>query len=79
MAGEFKGITDEEWALFEDILPPEHKTRGMPHSSFRYIINTLLYVEITGCRWCDVPKGPQWGATSHRWLKSGKKMVFLKK
>ena len=25
---------------------------------------------IIGCRWCDLPKGEQWGArsTSHRWL-----------
>ncbi|MEO0847591.1 MAG: hypothetical protein AAFR63_12585 [Cyanobacteria bacterium J06631_6] len=31
--------------------------RGMPHSLFRYVLNTLLYMLITGCRWCNVLKG----------------------
>src|SRR6516162_6388526 len=56
----------------EDILPPAppKRRRGMPHAPFRKILNTLLYVLITGCRWCDVPRGPQWGSKSatHRWL-----------
>ena len=34
----------------------------MPHSPFRYVLNTLLYVLITGCRWCDVPKGKIWAS-----------------
>jgi len=43
----------------------------MPHTPFRKVINTLLYVLITGCRWCDVPFGPPWASKSaaHRWLK----------
>jgi transposase len=42
----------------------------MPHTPFRQIVNTLLYVLITGCRWCDLPRGPQWASKSaaHRWL-----------
>src|SRR5262245_24025550 len=42
----------------------------MPHAPFRKILNTLLYVLITGGRWCDVPCGPQWASKSatHRWL-----------
>src|SRR5215211_1201243 len=42
----------------------------MPHAPFRQVLNTLLYVLITGCRWCDVPRGPQWASKSatHRWL-----------
>jgi len=33
-------------------------------------LNTLLDVLITGCRWCDVRRGPQWASKSatHRWL-----------
>src|SRR5262245_27845929 len=43
----------------------------MPHASFRKVLHTLLYVLITGRRWCDVPHGPQWGSKSatHRWLR----------
>jgi hypothetical protein len=42
----------------------------MPHVPFRKILHTLLYILITGCRWCDVPCGPQWALRSaaHRWL-----------
>ena len=73
MAGRFEGVSDLEWQLFKDIFPPEPKKRDrkMPHSPFRYVLNTLLYVLITGCRWCDVPKGKIWASKSsaHRWLK----------
>jgi transposase len=33
-------------------------------------VNTLLYVLITGCRWCNLPQGVQWASKSaaHRWL-----------
>ena len=45
--------------------------RGMPHAPFRYVLNSLLYILITGCRWCDLPKGEIWASKSaaHRWLK----------
>jgi transposase len=71
MAGRFEGVSDLEWRLFEDIFPPTppKRSRGMPHAPFRQILHTLLYVLITGCRWCDVPRGPQWASKSatHRW------------
>ena len=73
MAGRFEGLSDLEWKLFEDLLPqpPEKRGRGMPHVPFRKVLNTQLYVLITGCRWCDIPQGEQWGSKSsaHRWLK----------
>ena len=72
MAGRFEGLNDIEWKLFEEIMPPEpeKRNRGMPHVPFRYVVNTLLYILITGCRWCDVPVGKQWASKSsaHRWL-----------
>ena len=72
MAGRFEGVSDLEWRLFADVLPPAppKRGRGMPHAPFRNILNTLLYVLITGGRWCDVPRGPQWASKSatHRWL-----------
>lgn len=73
MAGRFEGLTDLEWRLFEDVFPkqPEKRERGMPHVPFRYVLNTLLYILIAGCRWCDIPKGEIWASKSsaHRWLK----------
>ena len=73
MAGRFEGLSDLEWKLFEDIFPPESSkgSRGMPHTPFRFVLNTLIYILITGCRWCDVPRGEIWASKSaaHRWLK----------
>src|SRR4029453_8574884 len=73
MAGRFEGLRDLEWQLFVDLFPPEPPTRGrgMPHVPFRKVVNTLLYVLITGCRWCDTPQGAQWASksTAHRWLR----------
>ena len=72
MAGRFEGLSDLEWKLFEDIFPPEPEKRGkgMPHAPYRNILNSLLYMLITGCRWCDIPKGSGWASksASHRWL-----------
>jgi len=46
--------------------------RGRPPTPVCYLLNTLLDVLITGNRWCDVPKGKQWGArsASHRALQA---------
>ena len=72
MAGTFEGLTDLEWKLFADVFPPPPKrSRGMPHTPFRQVVNTWLYILLTGCRWCDLPRGPHWASKSaaHRWLR----------
>jgi transposase len=72
MAGRFEGLSDLEWRLFVDIMPPEptKRRRGMPHTPFRQVVNTRLYLLITGCRWGETPRGPRWASKSaaHRWL-----------
>ena len=72
MAGTFEGFSDLEWKLFADLVPPAlpKRGRGMPHTPLRKVVNTLRYILITGCRWCDLPHGPQWASKSaaHRWL-----------
>jgi hypothetical protein len=42
----------------------------MPHTPFRTVVNTLLYVLITGGRWGELSCGPQWASKSavHLWL-----------
>ena len=73
MAGRFEGLSDLEWKLFEDIFPKQASKRGkgMPHAPYRHVLNSLLYILITGCRWCDIPRGDIWASksSSHRWLK----------
>jgi transposase len=72
MAGAVDGCSDLEWKLCADLLPPEppQRGRGRPHTPFRQVVNTLLYVRIPGGRWCDLPGGPPWASKSaaHRWL-----------
>lgn len=43
----------------------------MPPVPFRYVLNSLLYILITGCRWCYLSKGKILASKSsaHRWLK----------
>ena len=36
----------------------------MPSVPFRYVLNSLLYILITGCRWCDLPRGEIWASKS---------------
>ena len=46
MAGTFEGFTELAWQLLADVLPPEptKRRRGMPHTPFRTVVNTLLDV-----------------------------------
>ena len=67
MAGRFEGLSDEEWQLFEDLFTPRPRVPGQagrPPTSKRKVLNTCLYVLITGCRWCDVPIGDEWAPRS---------------
>jgi transposase len=66
MAGTYEGLSNLGWKLLADLLPPEptKRGRGMPHTPFRQVVNTLRYALITGCRWCDIPRGPQGAAKS---------------
>jgi transposase len=72
MAGRFKGSSDLEWHLSANIFPPAplKRGRGMPHTPCRKGVKTVLYVLITGCRWCDLPRGTPWASkrAAHRGL-----------
>ncbi len=43
MPRRFEGLDDLEWKLFQDIFPKTEKerSRGMPHTPFRYVLNTF--------------------------------------
>lgn len=77
MSGCFEGVSDAQWQMLSPILTARSGSIGRPRANARKVLNTILYVLITGCRWCDIPKGEQWGkrSTSHdclgRWLKDG--------
>jgi len=52
MSGKFNGLTDVQWEIIFPLLPKKTKGVGRPNPDFRKILNTILYVEITGCLWC---------------------------
>lgn len=77
MPGKFNGLTDSEWELLRRLLPEEKNATGRPPSEARSVLNTIFYLLITGCRWCDVPVGKKWAkkSSAHRrlgkWQKNG--------
>jgi transposase len=70
MKGRFTGLTDEQWQVLEPFLPTKRRRVGRPNPDLRKVLNTIFYVQITGCRWCDVPIGEIWAkrSTAHEWL-----------
>jgi putative transposase len=48
-------LTDEQWATVEPLLPPA-KPGGRPRAvDMREVINTILYLNRTGCQWAMLP------------------------
>lgn len=47
-------LADREWALLAPLLPLKAGT-GRPRLDDRMVVNGILYVLSTGCRWEDVP------------------------
>jgi putative transposase len=48
-------LTDEQWAILEPLIPPA-KLGGRPRSvDMREVINTILYLNRTGCPWDLLP------------------------
>ena len=56
MPGKFKGLTDLQWEVIAPLIPdPFIGYVGRPHAPFRDIINTIVWVLMSGARWADVP------------------------
>lgn len=70
MSGKFEGLTHTQWMILMPLLPELPYKFGRPRPDRRKLLNTILYVLISGCRWCDVPIGPQWAkrSTAHEYL-----------
>jgi len=72
MPGAFKGLSDLQWEKIQSnfVTKTNKLRRGRPRSIFRYVLNAILYVLITGCRWCDIPRKRNFAkrSTAHKWL-----------
>ena len=51
---EFRELSDFEWEVIKPLLPPRSRV-GRPRADDRMVLNGILYVLITGCRWMDMP------------------------
>ncbi len=49
-------VSDEQWALIEDLFPKNGKRPGRPWRDHRTIINAIFWVLRTGTPWRDLPE-----------------------
>ena len=52
---QFQELNDKQWNMIKPHIPKPAKT-GRPRSDDRMIINGIIYVLISGCRWSEMPK-----------------------
>ncbi len=60
----FRELSDYEWEIIEPLLPPKAKV-GRPRADDRIVLNGILYVLTTGCRWMDMPL--EYGSYNTAW------------
>lgn len=49
-------LTDEEWALVSPLIPPAKRGGNKRTVDMRSVVNGLMYILSTGCRWGAIPK-----------------------
>jgi transposase len=57
-------VTDEQWQRIAPLLPAQGRM-GRPRADDRKVLNGILYVLRTGCRWKDMPQ--EYGSYSTAW------------
>ena len=66
---QFQELTDKQWDMIQQHIPKPAKT-GRPRSNDRKIINGIIYVLISGCRWTEMPKRYGFKSTANRRLQN---------
>ncbi len=51
---QFQELTDKQWDIIKPHIP-KPATTGRPRNDDRTIINGILFILTTGCRWADMP------------------------
>lgn len=74
----FQEISDKQWDMIKPHLPKPAKT-GRPRSNDRMILNGIMFVLVTGCRWAEMPKRYGSKSTSHRRLQKWQQEGIWKK
>lgn len=80
----YEPLTDLQWQLLESHFPtPSKRGRGKPHTPWRGVLNSILWVIVTKGKWTAIPKEEAYASKSaaHRWFavweKSGKLKEIL--
>jgi transposase len=54
-------LTDQEWVILEALIPPAKPGGRSRTVDMREVINAILYLDRTGCRWRALPRDfPPW-------------------
>jgi putative transposase len=68
-------LTDEQWNLINDLIPPEKPGGRHRELNMREVINAILYVDVSGIQWRLVPHDfPNWSSVYGyfwRWRNTG--------
>lgn len=67
----FSSLTDTQWALLEPLfITPAKRGRGKPKAPWRMVLNSILFVLLTGAKWSALPKAEGYATKSvaHRWF-----------
>lgn len=49
----YQKLTDQQWEMLEHLVPVQHM--GRPRTRNREMLDAILYVLSTGCRWEELP------------------------
>ncbi|EKE07720.1 MAG: hypothetical protein ACD_17C00545G0003 [uncultured bacterium] len=76
----YQPITDLQWQILEPMFPnPIKRGRGKPHTPWRSVLNSILFILSTHSKWETLPKETEYASKSaaHRWYKTWKADGFL--
>jgi transposase len=76
----FTPLTDLEWgALSELFQAPPKRGRGKPHTPWRAVVNSILFIVTTGGKWGLLPKSELYASKSaaNRWFREWDQSGFL--
>jgi transposase len=67
----FEPLTDALWERLSPLFPtPVKRGRGKPHSPWRAVVNSVLFVLLSKAKWGSWPKTEEFSSKSaaHRWF-----------
>jgi len=77
----FAPLTDSEWGSLEPLFSEPRRMRpGKPHTPWRAVLNSVLFVVKTGTKWSALPEGMEFASKSaaNRWFILWERSGFLK-